>query len=156
MGMIFYARRLDSAELSKVHADPMTAGELLYDEGDRSVDLDKAWHAIHFLLTGSDWTTSPGAGEAILGGSPIGEDAGYGPPRLLAPDRVAAVAAGLPAADDLRARYDRDALAAAGIYPGIWEDDDDDEQYVLGYYEDLRGLYTAAATHGDAVLLAIL
>lgn len=71
--------------------DPAAAETLLYgdiddDDGempDPELDLDKTWHGIHYLLTGTAWEISAGADAAILGGDDIGEDNGYGPPRLL-------------------------------------------------------------------------
>jgi hypothetical protein len=155
MGMIFEARRLTPQQVAAVEADPSATVALLDREED-VLDLDKAWHAIHFLLTGSAWETPPGAGEAVLGGDPVGGDMGYGPARLLSADRVRAVAAALQglADDSLRARFDPAALMDAVIYPQVW-DGDDFAAYILPNFISLRDFYLAAAQQNEAVLLAI-
>jgi hypothetical protein len=153
--MIFKGRRLTSEQAADLAADPSQAVSLL-DREDDVLDLDKAWHGIHFLLTGSAWETSPGAGEAVLGGDPIGDDLGYGPARLLSAERVQLVAAGLRdvTPDDLRARFDVAALLAEAIYPQVW-DDEDFAIYLLPNFLGLQAFYVAAADEKQAVLLAI-
>ncbi|WDZ84919.1 YfbM family protein [Micromonospora cathayae] len=126
--------------------------------GTRSA-LDKAWHAIHFLLTGTAWETGTGAGAAVLGGGPVGGDIGYGPARLLDPEQVRTIAAGLEAVtvETLRTRYDVPALRAADVYPNIWDDGDDEfDSYLAPHYTLLRQFYRAAAGAGQAVLLAVV
>lgn len=98
-----------------MRADPTAVDTLLYGDLDDEaempepeLDLDKSWHGIHYLLTGTDWQIGEGAGAAVLGGDELGQDGGYGPPRLLGPDTVRAIAAALDALDveALRARFD--------------------------------------------------
>lgn len=166
MGMGLIGRRLSTGELRAVLDDPTKVNALLYgdldDEGaatpEPDLDLDKAWHGIHYLLTGTawEWGEEP-AGAAILGGDVIGEDNGYGPARLLRPEAVRAIAAALDAlsVEELRARFDPDAMAAADIYPNIWGTDDEFDNYLAPYFTELRRFYAAAAANGQAVLLAI-
>jgi hypothetical protein len=155
MGMIFEARRLSATEATAVAADP-AAGAAVLERTEDVLDLDKAWHGIHFLLTGSAWETTPGAGEAVLGGVPVGDDRGYGPARLVAADQVRAVAAGLEefTAETLRARFDPAGLMAEAIYPQVW-DDEDFAHYLLPNFLDLQKFYRAAADRDEAVLLLI-
>jgi hypothetical protein len=155
MGMIFEARRLAAGQADALVADPAAVAAALEDDGD-VLDLDKAWHGIHFLLTGSAWEISPGAGEAVLGGEPVGEDNGYGPPRLLRADRVRAVAAALRevSAETLGARFIPDAALAAEIYPQVW-DEEDFAGYLLPNFLSLRDFYLAAADRNADVLLLI-
>ncbi|MGW4293215.1 YfbM family protein [Micromonospora chersina] len=161
--MVLIGRRLSTEELAAVRADPTAVDALLYGDLDDDEaempepELDKSWHGIHYLLTGTDWQIGEGAGAAILGGAEIGQDGGYGPPRLLDPHTVRGVAGALDALDVevLRARYDPDALTAAGIYPDLWTNGTDDLDYLMSYYTELRRFYQAAAANGQAVLLAI-
>ena len=62
-------------DLRRLLADPSLTRELLdEEETPLELDLDKA--------------TTDGAGEAVLGGGdPIGDEVGYGPARLLKPER---------------------------------------------------------------------
>lgn len=47
-------------------------------------NLDKAWHGIHFLLTGSTWEGEKPLNFLISGGETIGEiEVGYGPARSI-------------------------------------------------------------------------
>ena len=59
MSMIVNFAELMSAQLKGLLADPGSVSSFLYSEdGNRSaahVDLDKAWHGIHFLFTGEVW-----------------------------------------------------------------------------------------------------
>jgi hypothetical protein len=121
------------------------------------LDLDKHWHGVHYLLTGTAWDLGDGAaGAAVLGGADIGADGGYGPARLVDADLVRAIAAGLDSLDEqtLRERFDPAAMSAAEIYPDIWTDVDADD--LLEHVGVLRDFYRSAADNGQAVLLAIV
>lgn len=165
VGMELIGRRLSAEELAEVRADESVVDLLLYgdlDDDDAEMpepelDLGKSWHGIHYLLTGTVWQVGEGAGAAILGGVEIGEDGGYGRPRLLDPDAVQAVATGLDTLDvaTLRARCDPDAMTAAEIYPQAWTNVADDFAFLMSHVADLRRFYHSAATNGQAVLLAI-
>jgi hypothetical protein len=157
--------RLSAGHLQAVLDDPATVAKLLYgdlDDDDAEMpepdlDLDKSWHGLHFLLTGTAWDIGTGGGAAILGGDPVGEDGGYGVPQLVRPDEVRAIADALEVLDieTLRARYDPQALAAADIYPDIWDESDVFESYLAPNFLELRRFYRTAAAHDQAVLLAI-
>lgn len=163
--MVLIGRRLSADELAAVRADPTAVDALLYGDLDDDeaempepeLDLDKSWHGIHYLLTGTAWRIGEGADAAILGGAEIGQDGGYGPARLLDQSTVRAVATALDALDVevLRARFDPEAMAAAEIYPAIWTNGVDELDYLMSHYTQLRRFYHAAAANGQAVLLAI-
>jgi Domain of unknown function (DUF1877) len=164
--MVLVGCRLSAPELQAVLDDPTRVGALLFGEFDDDedaempepeLDVDKAWHGIHYLLTGTAWEIGEGAGAAILGGDEIGDDNGYGPARLLSPDAVRAVAAGLDAMDigTLRSRFDPDAMAAADLYPDIWSGSEEFDEYLMPHFTELCRFYRAAAANGQAVLLAL-
>ena len=163
--MVLIGRRLSADDLRAVNEDPEAVATLLFgdldddDAGmpDPDLDVDKSWHGLHFLLTGTAWDVVEGAGEAILGGEEIGEDNGYGPARLISAETVGAVAAALDAVDMtmLRARFDPRAMAAADIYPEIWNGSDVFDSYLAPNFAALREFYRTAATNGQAVLLAL-
>jgi hypothetical protein len=80
----------------------------------------------------------------------------YGPPRVLHPAEVKALAATLATIDaaQLRARYVPEQLAEADIYPGIWDRGDaEDLDYVVENYQRMAAFYADAARRGDGVLL---
>jgi len=127
--------------------------------GDTEVDLDKAWHGIHYLLTGSVESNGTLASKVIMGGEDIGPDRGYGPAQLLKPAEVKAIAQLLEATtpDMLRKRFKPKEMTRVDVYPGVIWDRDGDEalSYVLDYYKKLVAFYKLAAERGQAVILAI-
>ncbi len=83
------------------------------------VDADKAWHILHFLLTGTAWEGEAPLNFIVRGGQEIGEeDVGYGPARALLPAAVVTLDAALEALPTaaLAERYDPAQMAALEIY----------------------------------------
>ena len=158
MSMIGNFLRLSSDELAALVADPSSTEAFIYpndEEHEDSIDVDKAWHGIHYLLTGDSWGGEPPLANAVLGGTEIGDDFGYGPARYLTADEVHAVAEALKdiAADAFRVRYVPSELSKNEIYPEIWDDPDDDAVgYLTTWYETLRDYYIDAAARGQAML----
>ncbi len=155
MGMIWVAYRRTEEAARHILEDADRVDELLESDDDvTSVDLDKAWHGIHWLLTGSADPTTDVVSSAIFGGEPLGEDIGYGPGRLLSIEGVGAVAAALREldAEALRGRMNPSAMDAVGIYPQIWDEADVFDTYLAPAFDNLRAFYTAAATSGEAVI----
>jgi uncharacterized protein DUF1877 len=119
-----------------------------------SIDLEKAWHGIHYLLCGSAEPTGSLLSAAVMGGTEIGPDRGYGPVRFLTVDEVGAVAAALETIrlEDLRSAYDGKAMEQARIYPGGW-DQPECLDWLMDSLIELKEFYRRAATDGAAVLL---
>ena len=94
------------------------------------VDLDKAWHGLHFLLTGSARETDgeDTRGALMAAGSSIGGpewDVGYGPARSLSPAQTIGLRDALRDLDpeQARRRFDPEAMKAEDVYPPIdWAD----------------------------------
>jgi len=150
---------LSAAQLDALRADPDAVGKVVYsnDEQDRehAIDLDKAWHGIHWLLTGEGWGGEPPLSLAILGGTDIGPDQGYGPARFVTPQQVGAVAVALAALtdEDLARRYDAKTMDERHIYPTVWERDGAEALgYLIHHVHVLARFYAKAAQRGDAVL----
>jgi hypothetical protein len=161
--MAFVARMLTADEADRARSDDEYVEDLLFEDDPcddpdiRTVDLDKSWHGIHWLLTGTSYGTDGPMAGAIFGGVEIGEDLGYGAARLLDPEVVAGVAAALEPldADTLSNRMDAAAMTAADLYPSIWDEPDVFDTYLRPNYEALRAFYSRAAADGRAVLQAI-
>lgn len=130
----------------------------LLEEPVRTVDVDKAWHAVHAVLTGRADEDDTVLGRAVLGGTEFGEDEGYGPARLLAADEVAAVSAAL---DELgpvgfEDRVDVEALARLSVYPSVWDDGEEASElraWLLESFVVLAGAFRAAASEGRAMVI---
>lgn len=126
--------------------------------GGAELDLDKQWHALHAVLTGTAWDAEGPLGAAVLGGEEFGEDQGYGPARLLGADAVAATAAALDdlGPDGFAARQAATSLAELDVYPsGVAWDHPDERAYLLDSFRSLADFYRAAAAAGHAMILAV-
>src|SRR5687768_4410646 len=100
MSMIGNFTAIRPDQLAVLVADPDLVSSFLYPEDgvDKPInhlDIDKAWHAIHYTLNGSVWEGEGPLSWVILGGQELGEDVGYGPVRYLDPTQVKSVAAAL-------------------------------------------------------------
>ena len=142
---------------------PPQLEQLYPDDGsdsdpEKSLDMDKSWHLIHFLLTGSAWGGEGPIAGAILGGEEIADtDAGYGPFRYMRPADVQATSEALAKVDEhlLWSRFDAKRVGEADIYPSPWTGDDPEPEYIAQNYIALRNFYAAAAFTGDGMLLYI-
>ncbi|HEX3454316.1 MAG TPA: YfbM family protein [Gaiellaceae bacterium] len=125
--------------------------------GDR-LELDKAWHGLHYILSGKVEPDETLIGQAVLGGTEIGDDfSGYGPARWFTAAEVGELAAvlGDPAvAKDAAARYDTARMTELQIYPFGW--DEDDREWLLSALRGLRGFYADAAGKGSAVVTCLV
>jgi uncharacterized protein DUF1877 len=161
MSMICYLREADDSLIARLLQEPEEIDSFLEEELDQ-IDLEKAWHGIHFLLTGSAWEGKEPLCYLVSGGKTIGDiDVGYGPARALTSKQVASFNVALSAisSDDLRQRYDPQALTKAEIYPEIWDADPDEEEgvgYLVEMFEDLKTFVgkTAEEKKGMVVYLA--
>lgn len=158
MSMIGNFQQVTPAQLDALIAAPDSVEEFLYpDEEPREdgIDIDKSWHGLHFLLTGDAWEGAKPLCDAILGGTEIGADVGYGPARYVDARTVAAIAAELQQwpAERLAQRYDPTALARNEIYPQIWDEGEEALEYLLVWYQKMREYYLDAAAKGNAMLV---
>jgi hypothetical protein len=122
----------------------------------RNISLDKAWHGLHYLLCGAAEPAPGPLGQAVFGGTEIGEDMGYGPARYFTVAQTAEIAQALQVTGletTLRHRYDPDAMERIGIYPGGWHGEGPD--WLVDAFRKLRDFYSASATAGQAVITAI-
>jgi uncharacterized protein DUF1877 len=160
MGMYCALHAVAPADLEQLLAGRREGLGLRRARGDNlsSVSLEKAWHGLHFLLTGSAWAAEWPLGFLLQGGEPVGDDLGYGPARLLQPEAVSELDAALSGVsdDELWSRFDPDRMEEEQIYPGIWDEPEDDlrDEY-LGYFHELKRLVHEAAARGMAVLVVL-
>ena len=136
------------------------AADLVLAEGEGSTaDLDKAWHGIHYLLTGTAWEGSAPLNFLVSGGRPVGDiDVGYGPARVLkaAEARAAREALGRIGDDELKARFKPADMMAKEIYPEIWDRDpeeDDTLEYLMEHVRILRDHLAQAVERGHGLVL---
>jgi hypothetical protein len=137
-------------------AAPAAAPGLVLGEGEgESAYLDKAWHGIHYLLTGSAWEGEPPLDFLVAGGEQVNDEV-----RVLRSAQVRAVNEALAGIDEavLRGRFNPAAMIRHEIYPGIWDRDpaeDDTFGYCLEYFNTLKPYVAAAAARGLGLVMSL-
>ena len=161
MGMVACFTSVSEETLARLREDEDLIEEFLYpDDGDSEpdnyIDLDKAWHGLHYLLTGEADGGQLPLGLTVIGGEEFGPDVGYGPARFLSAHQVAQVAKALESitVESLSAKFDPQDMEEKQIYPDvIWVRDGSDAlDYLLENYQQLEVFYRDAAARGDAVI----
>jgi hypothetical protein len=122
-------------------------------------DTDKAWHGIHYLLTGrADEGTAP-LNFLFCGGDEVGDiDVGYGPARVLIREKVLELNGQLSKVSEaeLRSRFNPKAMMDASVYPEIWDRDpkkDDTLGYLMESYRPLQSFVSEAAKQQQAIVI---
>ena len=133
--------------------EPSASGRSVVDD----VDLEKAWHGLHFLFTGkADGGLQPMA-FMQEGGEDIGEDSGGDPvARLFSPAQVRNIDAFLAALtpESLAKRYDPARMTELRIYGGAWEQGDEFD-HLLESFEDVRAFVRTAVEAGDWIAVHV-
>ncbi len=161
MGMVAcFVALSPTAQRELVESPDLIESYLYPEDGDgeleNSVDIDKAWHGLHYLLTGKSEGGEPPLAWAILGGQEIGGDVGFGAARFVYPEQVKQIAEALTTLDEktLRSRFDPDAMKRLDIYPEvIWVRDQSEAlDYLIENYQTVFSFYLEAAKNGAGVI----
>jgi hypothetical protein len=123
------------------------AGKLPKKKKTTGISLEKAWHGIHFLLTGQAEGGEPPLAWAVPGHREIPDRQklmGQGPARLLTPEEVQQVSAALSKVKQkqLGLRYDVKAMERARLYAVRGEIE---FEYFWAYLMVLKAYYAQAA-----------
>ena len=159
MSMISILVFASDEEICQLLAEPERIEDFISEER-ASTDLDKAWHGIHWLLTGlSDGGEEPHC-YLLAGGEQVGDvDVGYGPARALTSQQVAAWDDALTkiSREELGHRFEPKAMLKADIYPQIWarsiKGEEDTLDYLLQAYAGLRDFVAAARKERSGLLV---
>jgi len=168
MSMIGNFRLARSEDIARLLDDPEQIEAFLFGELDENedgpdpggmLDVDKAWHGIHFLLTGTAWEGEPPLDFIVRGGRQIGDvDVGYGPARAFTNEELRDIGRAIQpiSLDTLRSRFDAARMKALKIYPDIWDRDsasDDTLGYLISYYEMLQPFIIKGAADGFGMIV---
>lgn len=161
MGMIGYFFRADDETIQKIQ-DGSTADVVFKEElEEQLLDIDKTWHAIHFIVTGNPDECEDGniLSHLIFGSAPVNDDdLGYGPAMLVEKGTVAQIANALNewGKETFHEKFNMESLIENEIYP-VMEGEDAEEffTYVWEYFVFLKEFYQEAAKEGQHVLTFI-
>jgi uncharacterized protein DUF1877 len=127
--------------------------EVLAVDDSMRTDLDKAWHGIHFLLTGKAEEAPLPAGMLFSGGRALA-----GSSHLLDPSQVADCHRYLSALPDeqIARAYDPDRMDELDIYPNIWRRDGNEAlDYLLANLQTLRAVLRDCVDEGHGLVITI-
>ena len=161
MGMIMYLLRISKQELESYIDKPDLFLENRVDDA-YSMDIDKAWGGILYLLTGKAFAFGSLEDEVdslnriFFSAQFFDEDmdVGYGPAHYLTPEQVAGIhhkIASLTEAD-LKARYDTEAMnEEEKLYPSLdWNEKI--FEYLYSHFQALQSFFATAASKGEAIV----
>ena len=121
------------------------------------LDVDKAWHAIHFLLCGHPWEGEPPLDFIVSGGIPVSEDLGYGPARAFSSSELSEITAALEpiTLEVLKSRFNPAVFKEHEIYPDIWDESESEclDEYVLKHFKRLKQFLQRANAEGKALIV---
>lgn len=157
MSMIGYFTRIKRGKMEEIINSPELLPDILFVGKNPKLEIDKSWHGIHFLLTGSSWGGDPPLSYAVLGGHPLESkefEWDYGSPQYKTPEEVRQVYQVLSklSLDELKNQYDPDKFWEADIYPHIWGEEGEDLEYLLSYLKDIIDFYKAAVENDEAII----
>jgi hypothetical protein len=85
--------------------------------------MEKTWHGVHYLFTGTAWEGEPPLNFLLAGGREVDIEVGQAPARTHTFAETRAIATALSEISDaeLRARYDPAEMMRLEIYPEVWD-----------------------------------
>lgn len=160
--MIANFLRVSESELNDYLKDSSLLEDNIYSDEENSnlTDIDKSWGGILFLLTGQGLEELEHPLSRILfSGELIDEDQdlGYGPAHYLTVLEVKEIYDEISkiTPEELRRRYDAEKMEQLGIYPNIWDDNEESVDYLLDNYNDVLEVYSEAVKNNQAIITFI-
>ena len=169
MGMYGNFFRTDELTVLRLQKGKANLFELMYDENGQVressclFEVDKAWHAIHFTLSGQVYeSTDDPLSKVVLSPNLVNDEdvAGYGPAMLKTPKEVAQINDALGAVSQqwFAERFSLAEMLANQVYPIM--SGEDEELFFEYVYEQnfvpLKAFYEEAAKNGQYVLFCVI
>lgn len=156
-GITGWLLHLIGVKISEVDPNWDPPEETALDEG--VLDLEGAWHGLHYIFTGTAWEGAPPGCFLISGGDEIGDEDEDSPPRLLGPDQVRQFSNFLASISDeeLTRRFDAAQMTALDISPAIWDREENPNplDVLREGLRDLRTFVASAADRGEAIVVHV-
>jgi hypothetical protein len=156
-GLLGLILRLFPITITEVSSEPFEAEPATIMDRERSIDIEKGWHGLHFLFTGTADGGEEPACYLLRGGEDLDDE---GQIRALRPGQVRQFAEYLstltPAG--LTQGYDPERMKQLDIYPGrIWVRSASAEEsplaWLLECYSELHDFMSRAAAANDGVVI---
>lgn len=159
MGMIGYLKRVPAELLTALLEGTAALEEYVFgDDVTDELDLDKAWHGLHYLLCGDAFQGEEPLFNALMGGRPINEDETEDIiVRYLTPAQTREVSQALEGIGEgeLKKAFAPEAMNEAGVYPAPDWTDAGELDYLLEYYGPLKDYYRQAADNDEGMLIYV-
>jgi hypothetical protein len=151
--------RLLPITMTEVTSEPAEGAPVPAEDPDRSIDIEKAWHGLHFLFTGTADEGEEPTCYLVRGGEDLDDE---GQTRALRPHQVRRFADYLSAltSAELARRYDPARMAKLEIYPDrIWmrpaPAGDSPLEWLLECFAELREFMGRAAATDHGVIIHV-
>ena len=150
--------RVNDDELKSIIDGEVSLDAYLFPEDDVTpeniCDIYKAWNGIMFLLEKLADDDSSVLRRAVLGGTPFGENMGYGPAMYISEEDVDEISKLLMNIDEagLRGAFDPSEMAEADIYSFDAERAEEDLEFYVSHYSEMRTFYKIAAREKQSVI----
>ncbi len=164
MGMYCTLRRVPLEKLESYLKDSQLLENDFYSNELTEIpllDIDKSWDGIIFLLKSESKSNTEyrPLEQVILGSAAIDDkqDLGYGPAKYLLPAEVKDLNNQIKniTVNELKNRFDASKMIAEGIYPDIWEEENNSFEYLEEYFVKLQSFYQHASWANEAVIIII-
>jgi hypothetical protein len=155
-GFLGFLLKLTPITISEV--EPLDDNEAAAFDTDRTIDIEKGWHGLHFLLTGTADEGDEPACYLVRGGEDIDDEGIFHALRPREAKRFAEHLSGL-SRSDLEKRFDPQRMMQLEIYPEIWtRPPSATEQplpWLLACFDDVQTFMSKSAAAGDGVIIRI-
>ena len=156
-GLLGLVLRLFPITITEVAPGPAESTSVAVVDPDRSIDLDKAWHGLHFLFTGTADEGEEPACYLLRGGADLDDE---GQARALRPQEVQRFATflGTLTPAELAPRYNPERMTRLEIYPDrIWKratsPGESPQEWLLESFSALQQFVSRAAADGHGVVI---
>ena len=149
MSMNLVMKQASELELARMAREGVDEEMLMGARG--ALDLDKSWHLLHYLFTGSAWDGPMPAATLLSGGREVGEDLGYGPARVLTAKETQEFAQYLGGQTEaqLARKINVPAMQRLDIYAA----DQDSKEDLEHYFPQLKSYVSDAAAKGQGLVI---
>lgn len=153
MGICCSLSTLTSEDAKRLLRDPESGAR---SRPTHRVDLEKSWHGLHYLLTGSASEAPRPLGFLLEGGQPLSEDEEDMSPRVFTPDEVVELNIALSKITEQQLWGRFNPAAMEEVYPSIWEEPEEDlrEEYLM-YFRALQQFLAQASKDKLAILVDV-